>query len=350
MKWKKSYNHILFWVLHTTYIFFVIYIQYPQLDTFDFIILRSLLILSFYINVFFVYKYLLTRITLLHGLLLFILNFCLYFGLKYVHHYIFLPFIGHNRFWQPFDLKSFSITAVINFIEFSLYALGYWYFRYSIKSQQELHIKTETALRAEQVNLELEAQKNQLQYNFLKAQINPHFLYNTLAFIYAKTKRADEGAANSVHLLTEIMRYALDDDKGDSMKSLDEEVEHMEKYIELNRLRFGDGFHLQYEKQGNTARIYIPHYTLIVFVENAFKHGIINDPKEPVVVHLIVEPEKWTFIVANKKNKARYESEEGGGLGLDNIKERLHMVYKDRHQLLINETNEAFHVHLSVNL
>ncbi|HAD14804.1 MAG TPA: hypothetical protein DCF33_20445, partial [Saprospirales bacterium] len=122
--------------------------------------------------------------------------------------------------------------------------------------------------------LQLEMEKSQANFNFLKAQINPHFLHNTLNFLYAKSLPYSEELSEGILTLSDIMRYALDEQtRQDGKALLADEVEHVNNVIKINQLRFENQLQVHFTVQGSLEGLRIAPFVLITLVENAFKHG-----------------------------------------------------------------------------
>lgn len=187
---------------------------------------------------------------------------------------------------------------------------------------------------------ELEKQKLKAELSAIKYQINPHFLFNSLSFIYTKTLRSNPEAAHAVHLLSEIMSYALDDWDELGTVPLALEVEHMKKVIEMNQIRFNHALQIKYfeDIQANDASV--PTLALVTLVENAFKHGDLNDDKNQVTIELIATKSKIYFLVSNKKKKGPKEPSKG--IGLSNVKQRLDLMYGIKHSFIIKEDRNYY--------
>lgn len=188
---------------------------------------------------------------------------------------------------------------------------------------------------------ELEKQKLKAELSAIKYQINPHFLFNSLSFIYTKTLKTNPEAAHAVHLLSEIMSYALDDWDELGTVPLALEVEHMKKVIEMNQIRFNHALQIKYfeDIQSNDTS-YIPTLALVTLVENAFKHGDLNDEKNQVTIELIATKNKIYFLVSNKKKTGPKEPSKGIGLG--NVKQRLELMYGIKHSFTIKEDKNYY--------
>ncbi|MBC7651916.1 MAG: histidine kinase [Deinococcales bacterium] len=185
----------------------------------------------------------------------------------------------------------------------------------------------------------LEIQNLQANYNFLKAQINPHFLHNTLNFFYAKSLPYSEELSEGILTLSEIMRYALSKENAiDGKILLKDEIEHLRNVIKINQLRFSNNLHVIFKVHGAVGEVMMIPFVLITIVENAFKHGDLKNPDYPIDIKLTVVNDSLTFLCRNKKKTGPKEL--STGIGLDNTKKRLDMVYATKYTInIIDETD-----------
>ncbi len=190
----------------------------------------------------------------------------------------------------------------------------------------------------ENIQKNLESQKKDMELQFLKSQLNPHFLFNSLNNIYSLAYQKSEKTADAILKLSEIMRYMIYE-SNDSWADLSKEVDYLKSYVELQRLRFKDGAAVEINIQGEIDGQKIVPLILISFVENAFKHGVANDHTDPIKINIIANQKILHFSVSNKKNKTNKDAM--GGVGLNNVERRLQLLYPDRYKL--NIVNSATH-------
>jgi len=190
----------------------------------------------------------------------------------------------------------------------------------------------------EKVQKDLMSEKREMELQFLKSQLNPHFLFNSLNNIYSLAYQKSDKTADAVLKLSEIMRYMIYE-SNDSWVSLNKEIDYVHSFIELQKLRFKDGAAVEFTVQGEIDNQRIVPLILISFVENAFKHGIANDPNNPIKINIIANQKILHFSITNKKNQ--YNKDEMGGVGLNNVERRLQLLYPDRYKL--NIVNSATH-------
>jgi len=210
-----------------------------------------------------------------------------------------------------------------------------------------LAIRTTSQLMVtEQRAANAEAEKANAELSFLKAQINPHFLFNTLNSIYALVIRKDDRAADSVVQLSELMRYIIRD-ANDDMVPLEKEIGYISNYIALQKSRLGDTVIINFYLKGNRANLKIAPMILISFIENAFKHGVNPDKNSKIEVSIAILDNNLRLYVYNRKTSAKnYEQ----GIGLRNTKERLQYLYPSRHELAIVDDKDSYSVHFLISL
>jgi len=195
---------------------------------------------------------------------------------------------------------------------------------------------------------ELEKEKLKAELSAIKYQINPHFLFNSLSFIYTKTINTSPEAANAVHLLSEIMSYALDDWDELGAVPMSLEVEQMKRVMEMNQIRFDNRLKIKYYEYIELKDASIPILSFVTLVENAFKHGVLNDEENPVMIKLEATKSKIYFMVSNKKKKELIETSHG--IGLSNLRQRLQLMFGDRQSFIVKEDENNYLNEITINL
>jgi two-component system LytT family sensor kinase len=187
---------------------------------------------------------------------------------------------------------------------------------------------------------------------FLKSQINPHFLFNTLnnLFSMAQAKGNDE-LADGISKLSGMMRYMLYDSNAESV-FLSTEITYLEECITLNKLRYADEeVIVRFHYPAQTSGISIAPMLFIPFVENAFKHGVAIGQTTMVAINILISEQMLIFTCENTNHNAiKKMSIEKNGIGLENVKRRLELLYPGKHQLLLTETDGKYSVKLELNL
>lgn len=203
-------------------------------------------------------------------------------------------------------------------------------------------------------SLKKELGQSHANFDFLRSQINPHFLFNALNTIYGtaiqeKAERTSEG----VEKLGDMMRFMLQENMQEKI-SLSREIDYLNNYISLQKLRTdaNPDIKIEAEIEQQVNIIQIAPMLLIPFVENAFKHGISFRESSYITITLEVRDNTLYFDVCNSKH-ARLDNDpeqNSNGIGLNNVKQRLRLLYPDKHELVIRETKKDFFVHLTLKL
>lgn len=194
-----------------------------------------------------------------------------------------------------------------------------------------------------------EKEKLSAQIASLKSQINPHFLFNTLNNIYATALDTSPKAADMVDKLSEMMRYTMKDTQ-QNFVPLEDEINYIDNFIELQRLRLDRSVKLEYCSLENIPALQIAPMLLIPFVENAFKHGVNSEQKSCIKIAMTMNKTEFQLRIVNNKVKVQQDISESSGLGINNTKHRLALIYPSEHLLVIHDTSKEFSVSLHINL
>lgn len=215
----------------------------------------------------------------------------------------------------------------------------------------------------EKYSRELESKSYEAEVNYLKAQINPHFLFNTLNNIYFSIPKKPEIARDIVLQLSDMLSHQLYDARQPKV-SLQKELDYLIKYIELEKIRQGDIVKVNDDFETLEKDWQISPLLLLPFVENAFKHGNKTNPNGYwIYIHASVDEAKFLFKVENSFDAQEREKSKTSGIGLENVKRRLELIYPKKHHLSIQQkiknltiTHEEVHqeqifeVHLEIDL
>ncbi len=195
---------------------------------------------------------------------------------------------------------------------------------------------------------ELLARTKTSELALLRTQINPHFLFNTLNNLYSLVYKKSDEAPSMVMKLSDIMRYMLYDSNSDKVL-MEKEIEYLESFIELNTLRMKEGRFVTFDIEGDTQSKMIPPMLLVPFVENAFKHGRKNYKLPGITITLLIAGNRLEFDIRNYiPTGPPMNKDKQGGIGLDNVKKRLDMIYPGTYSLEIEQNSEEYHVHLMI--
>jgi len=246
------------------------------------------------------------------------------------------------RYWQADDM--FRNKASLTELEW------YWNVLFSVmmaaaNTMIKLYYR---ALDTDQRMAKLERQNIETQMQYLKYQINPHFLMNTLNNIHAMIDFDKDMAKQSVMELSHMLRHVLYD-SGENHTTLDKEVDFLHNYIELMRIRYVDGVDIRLSTPdiNECRKVKMPPLLLIVLVENAFKHGISYSKPSFIFIDIDVVDNELICVVSNSQHKA--SSSEHSGIGLSNITKRLDLLFGSRYTLKIDDTrDDAYRVKLVI--
>lgn len=196
---------------------------------------------------------------------------------------------------------------------------------------------------------ETERQKLNTELSFLKAQINPHFLFNTLNTIYSLAIEQSSKTADAVVKLSSLMRYVMREADTDWVP-LAKEFSYVENYVALQQLRLDDTVTVDFSITGKPNGQQIAPLILISFIENAFKYGVNPQEKALVQIQLSIVENRLHLRTFNKKVRVFYDEETSSGIGIENTQTRLQLLYPAKHLLTITDVPESFTVDLTIEL
>jgi Histidine kinase len=195
-----------------------------------------------------------------------------------------------------------------------------------------------------------EKEKINAELSYLKAQINPHFLFNTLNSIYSSAIRENaESTAAAIVRLSGMMRYVISEAHQEFVK-LEKEISYISDYVELQKIRLGNTIDLTYKVTGVVTGKKIAPLILISFIENAFKHGINPEENASIKIYIEINKEELKTDITNRKVNRVKSDEIENGIGIENTKNRLQLLYPSKHLLQIKETEKDYSVHLIISL
>ena len=200
---------------------------------------------------------------------------------------------------------------------------------------------------AQQQNQELLLENKKAQFQMLKAQVSPHFLFNTLNSFYSQLILKDDEMASDVLVLSDLLRYVITEtDKDEAV--LSKEIQYIQNYIHLQKKRFEDQLYLDFSIKGNYSNERILSSALIHFVENVFKHGKFNSEQEKAVILIKIKEDFLEISTFNYTVEG--ENYSSTGIGFDNLTKRLEYMYKGKFVLEKTEENNTFKTYLKIPL
>ena len=206
------------------------------------------------------------------------------------------------------------------------------------------------ATQKEKEAIQLQGARMETELKFLKSQINPHFLFNILNNIYTLTVIKSDKASENLLRLSDMLRYMLYDTNSGKV-SLAKEITYLKNYVNLVGLKDSKGLNVTLQLDENYPDFQIAPLLFIPFVENAYKHSKIEDlQKGFIIIQLVVTDQHLQFTVENSVPNHSYSKDKVGGIGLNNIKKRLNLIYPNRHELVIKTDKGRYFVQLKLDV
>ena len=248
-----------------------------------------------------------------------------------------------------FNVEGKAFEDVFTFENNSSFFLGSFFVGFSSSIYKIIN----DWMEHQRVRVELQKQNLTSELKYLKTQINPHFFFNTLNSLYALTLKKSDKAPEIVLKLSEMMRYMLYE-SNEKMISLSQEINYLNNYLELEKLRHGDKFDINLKIDGSPDGLQIAPLLFIPFLENSFKHGIDHQLNSGYVRINLDIKEKVIYLKVVNSMPSNAELTEGqqkvGGIGLTNVRRRLNILYPKKHKLTIHKTEDEFVVQLQLKI
>ncbi len=308
-------------------------------------------------------NYLLRDFALLDALGTTIFAMCIYAVPFYLNYFFISDYLFIKKQYVRFSLLILLVLSIpvliINFTDYAWLLVDESSYDYNIDgiSNFIFFLLISTAIKGMEIwlnNQQREAQREkeklQAELNFLKLQINPHFLFNTLNNIYSLAYSGNPKSADMIAKLSQILRYMLYDCKEERV-ALQKEIDLLENYINLQILKFAEERNIDLYTEGINLDHKVAPLLLINFLENSFKHSDIStNEKGWIKIAAIVENDVLEFTLANSLPRQQNAASENSGLGLANIQKQLTLTYPENHQLEIEKNDHEFQVTLKINL
>lgn len=286
--------------------------------------------ISYYLLLFIIFPFLFKRRLFLILSSLFLLLFFISFDYFNIH--FLMPFFNaiSQKSKAPFFNFIFNSMLLWSFVFFS--ASGTYLNWQSIKDLKKVTEKERYFLQTELIHL--------------KHQFNSHLTFNFFNFCYSKLSKISPIASESIECFSEMLHYSLKIKKNEKI-SLIEEINYIENFIAIQKC-ITNKPNIQLSVEGEFKNFVITPMILSVFVENAIKHGVINNLTHPILVSIKIVNDKLFFSTENLKKNEKIITTVG--IGIENTKQILNIFYKDNHSLIINESNSIFHLELILNI
>lgn len=224
------------------------------------------------------------------------------------------------------------------------YFFGHYSFQFLVVALFSLLLRISSRWRL------MEQEKTAMELRYLRAQINPHFLFNTLNVIYASSiqEKAKKTAASLIQL-SDMLRHVLNESQKEYIP-LEQELVYIRAYIALQEQRCGKGTELSVRIEDNSDSWQIPPLLLIPFIENAFKYGVSPEEPSRITIHISLKDDRLTLETRNDKIRRQNVLSEQSGIGVRNTIDRLNRLFQDTYSLTLRETDRFFHVVLILPL
>ncbi len=343
--------HLICWIIFVFYELASLYYAYGELESPQvYICYYSLNISFFYCN-----AALLDRVfndkktNYLKGIFLFLGLLLAYSFLKLVIGYFLqLQQLPVKPYFQS-AAKAIS-TSLFRVAYFTVLSIFYWATGHISNFRKQAAEAEKQELIALKDKAELESRLAEARNAYLKHQLNPHLLFNSLNFIYNSVYQNAPDAANCVILLSDIMRFSLEESGTDGKVALSSEVDQLKRLIEINRFRFDQPLQVNTEFNGCSENYRIIPLILFTLAENLFKHGNLLDAKNPALLNLTVYNNgKLAFHCKNLK-KSKSDHLPGQQVGIRNVRLRLDFAYPGNYNLFISEDDDFYQTFLIINL
>jgi len=280
----------------------------------------------------------------------------------YLNMYVLVPRILTRKDWLYYAgviLLCFLVVFALNrLIDYALIRDGFRPGRpgYFVTINFLLVFGLSTALRLTSDRIQFEREREQREnenlkseLSLLRSQVSPHFMFNVLNSLASLARKKSDQLEPVIIQLSQLMRYMLYD-AGDKRMSVSMEIEYLSNYIDLQKLRFGNDIMITFDTNVTRGDLAIEPMLLIPFVENAFKHGTGLVMNPAIHIDLVSDDRMLNFSVRNKFSKAIQAKDPGSGIGIQNVRRRLDLLYKGKYLLNLHQDHDWFNVELKLTL
>lgn len=327
IKSKAVRQHALAWLAYDTLLYLVNYIATPAARLIDVLALSVMYALVFYSNLFLLKRFM-RKGTVIQGIFIIMASFVLLSVTGYYYVTMLLPVLGINIYSKPVSFNSFFVSALIAHVRFLIYAILYFQIQRRINKER---------------------QNARLEYSFLRSQVNPHFLHNTLNVLFSQALTCSPTLADNIMKLSKLMRYSIESLDFESGKvSVEKELDHLQTLIDINNIRFASTKSIQYSVDGEMLGQTLPPLSMITVVENAFKYGDLKDPDYPLIIKVLLSSDAIYFYCKNKKKRNNIELSTHN-IGLTNLKRRLDISFKDKYHMKATNDMGSYTFELTIN-
>ncbi len=362
-KSPKIIFHFLMWLVFSTLLFLYYYLEI-RISIFESFILTFRSTIN-NVAVFYSFFYLFVPFIISKkrefAVLLFVISIpvCIYIWLS-VNYFMFsfYNYLGYEIDKEPLKniisrnasqsyLEAIKFETVLANAMIVIYTFSPFFFVKILFEILKIYNKT---IQLQEQKLEVEIQNINIEKDFLKSQLNPHFLFNTLNNLYGLSVKKDDAAPEVILNLSDIMSYTLYESNAEKV-ALEKEIDFIKNYFELEKMRYPKDKNIQLKISGEDeiSGLYIAPLMTFTFIENAFKYGLRSSQNQFIKQEIEIKNDTFYFVLENDINKTEIKNE-FGGIGLENIKKRLQLLYPNQHILNIQTLENSFKIELKINL
>ncbi len=274
-------------------------------------------------------------------------------GVIWINHFIYIPYLLDKKRYISFIILLLGTIFIAAYIKShekswtSVYKISFFLIYSTGTGMAAFFLRRNLMIKKE--NAEKEKLQKETELKYLKEQVNPHFLFNSLNSIYSLSRQQSPETPELVMQLSELMRYQLESSKKDRVL-LKEELEFIENYLLLEEKRLSNRCNIEFQINGELRGLKIAPMLLIPFVENAIKHGAQSTNQQSAIdISVTIDQKSLSFCVVNSKPSVITTSERNG-FGLENVKRRLNLLYPEAHVLTIEDMADQYRIDLSIDL
>ncbi|QEM11311.1 sensor histidine kinase [Mucilaginibacter rubeus] len=345
---KAIFQHLIFWIIYLLYEEVIAYFAGMGVEFPNTIVAFTVNAGVFY-SIWGFYKFFKKKIgnKLLLVIVIFAVSAVIITISAYLKAFSFIVFLHSSL--KVYGTPTRILTFVMRSIYFAVMGAAYGFAREVILKEREAAQHRLEKVQMLEQQQKLEKQALQAELNVIKSQINPHFVFNTLGFLYAETYKKLPEVGQSIITLSNIMRYALTKNE-DGYSSLESELAYIKDFIKIHESR-SKAFFMNISIENVLKPYRVVSLILITLIENMFKHGIFNQNTKEAALNIAVEDGKLHFYSLNYKNNNSVNKVQSNGIGLNYIRERLTDEYgPDGYELLVNETHNSYECKLIMPL
>ncbi len=270
----------------------------------------------------------------------------------WINHFIFIPFLLDKKIYFLYGILLIGSIFIASYIKaypnwIGVYKMFFFLIYTTGTGMAAFFLRRNIIIQRE--NTEKATLQKEMELNYLKEQVNPHFLFNSLNSIYSLSRQQSLETPEVVMQLSELMRYQLESSKKDTVL-LKEELGFIENYLLLEEKRLSERCTIEFLITGDLLELKIAPMLLIPFVENAVKHGAQSTNEQSTIdISITIKESAFHFCVINSKPSIISESKRKG-MGLENVKRRLNLLYSNSHSLEIDDKEKLYCVNLAIDL